>query len=87
MFNEYVVMYDLTRPGQNYPALFARLLQLGGQRQQNSVWLVRYGGRSIDLANDLVQYVDRTDRVFVVPFHDAAWFNSIGNPEVYHHSP
>jgi hypothetical protein len=62
----HVVSYDLNRPGQNYPALFARLAQLGAQRILYSQWMLKSALTASQLCDDLVRHIDPNDMILVI---------------------
>lgn len=70
----YVVSYDLTRPGQNYPGLTKYLDSLNGGRIQQSVWVVSTSLTASQLHDAVNQHLDKTDKLFVLKSgREAAW--------------
>jgi hypothetical protein len=72
-----IVSYDLNRPGQDYATLIARLKQLGAQRILYSQWMLRTTMTAEQLRDDLLRFIDATDRILVADVTDAplAWSN------------
>jgi CRISPR-associated endonuclease Cas2 len=62
----FFVTYDLDKPGQDYTDLWNELDSLGAQRVQESVWVVRYSGKTVELRDLLKNYIDSNDRLLVV---------------------
>jgi CRISPR-associated endonuclease Cas2 len=70
----YLVSYDLTAPGRDYRSLGDRLQQLRAERVLNSQWFVISSATALDLTRELLQFVDRTDRVLVTEItQQSAW--------------
>jgi hypothetical protein len=69
----YVVSYDLNRPGQNYPELWAALRELQAQRILQSQWAVRARGDAAALRDWLWRHMDGTDRLLVMDRDSADW--------------
>jgi hypothetical protein len=78
--SQFLVIYDLMRPGQNYPALFSALRSLGAKEIQYSAWVLRSGSAAFHLATSLRAYIDANDRLFVTQMSGWAEVNSINNP-------
>lgn len=69
----YVVSYDLTRPGQNYEALWTELRRLGGQRVLQSQWAVNVTNTATELNKHLWGYLDANDRLLVMARDSGDW--------------
>jgi hypothetical protein len=64
--SDYLVSYDLDKPGQNYVQITQRLERLAFRRLMFSLW-VGSGNYPIEsLKNDLLQRIDANDRLLVV---------------------
>ena len=62
----FFVAYDLDKPGQDYEDLWTELEDLGAKRVQESVWALRYDGKTVALRDLLQQHIDKNDRLLVV---------------------
>ncbi|MCD9098045.1 CRISPR-associated endonuclease Cas2 [Luteimonas fraxinea] len=60
----YTVSYDLNNQ-KDYPRLWAELERLGGQRTQNSYWLVSVGNTAKELHDHLKSFMDGDDALWV----------------------
>jgi CRISPR-associated endonuclease Cas2 len=70
----YLVSYDLTIPGRDYTKLSTRLSQLGAERVLESQWFVVSNATAMDLTQDLMQFVDGSDRILTTELtQKAAW--------------
>lgn len=75
----YTISYDLNRPGQDYQSLYNELERLGGRRVLLSVWVLRSNSTPKQLADHLLLYLDRNDRLLVVDGSSgAAWSQNVG---------
>lgn len=61
----YVVCYDLKKPGQEYPAIRKELESFDHLHAQRSVYLVSFNGQAGDLRDHLRQYIDSNDQLIV----------------------
>jgi hypothetical protein len=69
-----LVGYDLNRPGQNYPELFAQLRAFPGWWHcLDSTWLVRATLTAEQLRNQLRPHVDPNDELLVLDVSGDAW--------------
>ena len=64
--HDYLVTYDLNRPGQNYPQLYSAIQSVPHCHALESVWFVQHQGGATKIRDWLVQYIDHNDRLFVV---------------------
>jgi hypothetical protein len=62
----FFVAYDLDKPGQDYEDLWNELEGLAAKRVQDSVWVLRYDGKTVALRDLLQQHIDANDRLLVV---------------------
>ena len=60
----FIVNYDLTKR-KDYQPLWDRLSELGGRRLLLSTWAIKGNYTAAWLRDDLQQYVDSDDRLFV----------------------
>ena len=73
----FIVTCDLRSPGQDYQELYDAISQLSGALKfQQSSWIVRWLGDSIELRNWLWQFVDPNDQLMIAQIGHAAWFDS-----------
>jgi hypothetical protein len=79
----FVVCYDLRAPGRNYQTLYDRLRQYPQWgKVTESTWVVVTTWTAVQIRDDLRQYVDDNDRIFVVKSAgEAAWVNSVCETE------
>ena len=63
---DYLVSYDLDKPGQNYLQLTQRLEGLAFRRLLFSLWVGSSSYPAESLKNDLLQRIDANDRLLVV---------------------
>lgn len=74
--NNYLITYDLDKPGQNYGGLIGRLQEHGANRIELSVWILRTNWKAVKLRDDLRSFVDANDRLLVIGLTgEAAWTN------------
>lgn len=74
----YLITYDLDAPGQDYTDVIAALQNLGAERIQMSVWLLRDSQYSpVQIVDHLALFVDGNDRLLVVGVQNyaALWVN------------
>jgi CRISPR-associated endonuclease Cas2 len=72
----FLISYDLTEPGKNYPRLSARLTELGAERVLYSEWMISTTWTHVQLRDDLLNFIDATDRIMVLQLtKTAAWRN------------
>jgi hypothetical protein len=76
---QYIVTYDLVRPGQQYPTLLGKLATLKARRVQYSVWVVRWSGSGEQLLHQLLPFVDVNDRLLVNSLGSWASYNAMGD--------
>jgi len=61
-----LISYDLRRPGQDYPELFAAIKSIGTWcHPLESTWIVRTTLSSADVRTRLSNHVDANDKVLV----------------------
>ena len=62
-----LISYDLRRPGQNYPDLFAAIKSIDATCWHclESVWIVKTGLTSAQVRDRLRSHVDANDKVLV----------------------
>ena len=77
--NCYIVSYDLRYPGRNYDKLYEAIKAYGTWAHINeSLWAVVTSQTAVQVRDNLLQYVDPDDRVFVIKSGvEAAWQNAI----------
>jgi hypothetical protein len=76
----YVVNYDLRKPGRNYQPLWDRLGAWHAVRGLESMWFITTTSTADQLREDLQNYVDANDGLFVAALVGrCAWFNLSGN--------
>lgn len=62
-----LVTYDLKQPGRNYDAVHAYLRAFTHCKGLESVWLLDTPVSAERIRNDLMEYIDRNDVLFVTP--------------------
>jgi hypothetical protein len=63
---EYLVSYDLLKPGKDYQPLWTALGNLGAERRLASQWSVTLQNTTpLNVANYLIQFMDNNDRILV----------------------
>jgi hypothetical protein len=63
---EYLVSYDLLKPGKDYQPLWTALSNLGAERMLASQWSVTLQNTTpLNVANYLIQFMDNNDRILV----------------------
>lgn len=74
----YIVSYDLRAQGRNYEQLYAALKNYPKWAMINeSVWAIVTEKSAVDIRDNLTQYIDSNDRLFVIKSGvEAAWRNS-----------
>lgn len=71
---QFIVSYDLRNSGRDYRTLYGRLAQWKPIPILESVWLVDWDTDSESLRNDLANYADPKDAIFVARLTgEAAW--------------
>jgi len=74
---KYLISYDLTKPGQNYPRLYTELDRAGARRVLLSAWAFSTTSNATQIVNWLRQYVDATDRIVVTELNNWASVGSM----------
>lgn len=70
----YLVSYDLDKPGQNYSPLISELERLGGIKILYSEWIVRSNVTAAQMRDHLLAFIDSNDMLLVVALTgEAAW--------------
>lgn len=71
----YLIAYDLSKPGQNYDDLIEHLKSYGTYAHvQKSVWIVASDGSAESVRDAATAYMDANDKIFVVALgREAAW--------------
>ena len=68
----YHVAYDLVRPGQKYPELWAYLERIG-VRALLSAWLVETPMLAAELRDALARFIDDNDRLIITEITNSNW--------------
>lgn len=69
-----MVGYDLNRPGQNYPELFAQLKSFSNWWHcLDSTWLVRTTLTAEQVRDQLSRHIDRNDKMLVLDVTNDSW--------------
>jgi hypothetical protein len=80
----YVVSYDLRKPGRNYQPLWTRLAAWNAVRGLESMWFISTNTTAEQLRDDLRQYIDANDGLFVAALvGQCAWVLLQGNAGQY----
>lgn len=71
----FLISYDLTRPGQDYPELFEAIKKLGKWWHcLDSTWIVVNSGPSSTIRDTLSKHIDRNDTLLVTKLTgEGAW--------------
>ena len=70
----YMISYDLTKPGQDYEGLIARLHEIGAVRILWSQWVLRTSANAVQIRDDLARFIDSNDSLLVTGLTgEAAW--------------
>jgi iron-sulfur cluster repair protein YtfE (RIC family) len=69
----YQIVYDLNRPGQNYPELIEALKGVDSIHPQYSMWLVNVNQTIDSLTQALMAHIDANDRLFVSVIVKGGW--------------
>jgi len=77
----YLISYDLAEPGRDYAALEKAIQKYGAYcHLQKSVWLIVSEADAAAIRDNLRQYLDENDKIFVAKTSaPAAWSNNYGN--------
>lgn len=75
----YVISYDLRKSNSDYLKLYEAIKSYGTWAHINeSVWAVVTTQTAVQVRDNLIQYVDSEDRIFVIKSGvEAAWRNAI----------
>lgn len=76
---KYLISYDLTLPGQNYPRLYTELQRAGAKRVLQSAWAMSTTASATQIANWLRNYVDANDRIVVTELNNWASIRSMAD--------
>lgn len=77
----YLITYDLSKPGQNYPGLIAALRNAGAVQILYSTWLVSTQQTNVQLRTALLSHMDANDRLFVTGVNQWAYSNIMHQTE------
>ena len=77
----YAVMYNLNRPGQDYRSITDVIKRYDHVYMGGSNWLIKDNRLSSQIYAHLVQHLDPNDELFVCPFHQCNYTNTL-SPEV-----
>ena len=83
MSNAKIVCYDLCQPGRDYSRLISRIQQYRNVcKLTESCWIISTTANCEQLRDDLRNYVDTNDRIFVAALTGAAaWRNMLSQSE------
>jgi hypothetical protein len=74
----YLVTYDLRKPGQNYDELINAIKSYKNVKVTESCWLVRSTNKAETIRDSLTKHMDANDRIYVTPVaRGAAWKNTL----------
>jgi len=72
-----LISADLSHPGQDYTKLYEAIDSLpGALRYQQSSWIVRWSGTSLELRDLLRTYVSENDKIMVARIANVAFYDS-----------
>lgn len=73
---KYLITYDLYAPGKDYDQLIEAIKAYGNWAKIcKSCWAIKADSSSAAIRDNLKQYIDANDRLFVCPFSDWASYN------------
>lgn len=68
--SEYLITYELHKPGQNYESLWKSLKNMNAKRIKNSVWLLS-SNYSLSIVYDILHtFIDSNDKLTIVEFNN-----------------
>ncbi|MFH0959800.1 MAG: CRISPR-associated protein Cas2 [Pseudomonadota bacterium] len=75
--NIILVSYDLHRPGKDYEKLWEHLKSYAWAKPLESLWLVKTTYSAEQIRDDVINYIDQNDSVFVADITrmTTAWKN------------
>lgn len=73
IYKQYLVIYDLNRPGQDYPTLWKALQRAQATKVQYSAWVVKSSYSAIQVRDWAKTLIDPNDRVMVVELTPGTW--------------
>lgn len=76
----YIITYDLNKIGQNYDALYKKIISLGEAiRPLQNLWLIESRYEAETIRDQIMSVVDSNDSVFVARLYDrtsySAWMD------------
>lgn len=79
----FFVTYDLSAPGRDYDRLFTYLKQFAYAKPVESVWVIETFKTAATLRDEIKQYVDSNDKVFIMKASTGNWASfNISKPVV-----
>ncbi|GAB1444369.1 hypothetical protein MASR2M39_32270 [Ignavibacteriales bacterium] len=61
----YLITYDLNKPGQNYNELYAAIRSYRNYHPLESVWFIKSNATATAIFNALHPHIDKNDTLFV----------------------
>lgn len=84
MEKQYLVSYDLDKPGQDYTDLISALKRLGAIKPLFSEWVLSSSSTAMEILTYLRQFVDANDRLLVMEIAgQVAWVNLMVSNEEF----
>lgn len=73
--NTCLIIYQLQRPGQDYPELITEIKKLGNHwHVMKSKWIINTSLKAVQIRDRLLPYLDKNDQMLVVKTNnEAAW--------------
>lgn len=63
--NNYLITYDLNKQGQDYANLINAIQNYNNIHVMYSVWFIKSNKTATEINNELLNYIDENDRIFV----------------------
>ncbi len=64
---KYLISYDLNSPGKNYNDLITRIKSYSWAKICKSAWAISSTSSAAQIRDDLINYIDTNDILFVCP--------------------
>ena len=77
--NNYIISYDLSKPGRNYDSLIQRIKSYGSwARLGGSAYIIQSIDSAVDVRNYLTEVLDGNDSLFVGAISAPAAWSGLG---------
>lgn len=61
----YLITYDLNKPGQDYEGLYQAIRKYRNYHSLESVWFIKTTDSVTDILENLAPYIDKNDLIFI----------------------